>query len=739
MQRLARPREILPVAGQVRAEQRVAEGGLLLGRECALPRREDVRGSTRSSQQHLRVRRLAGRDAGEQNGRATGQARRPLSPRPLAARVSAARSVAVADVTRRRGHGRRRRGWAWPDRARRRSAPRSLRRARRGRRAAGARPTRATRGAREPLRWSRSARPRPSERHANWPIRAVGTDADFVPSSDKAHHAPPPAATTARPPTIRKPRRDGGGWGSGPCGKGRSSMAQQVSQSRYPDQRDTTKAKHLNEAGEVTDAVGPGQRHRPSTCSRCSRPSSPAPATTSRTSRVTSAGRRSLVRVIVDADGGVDLDAVADGEPGGVRRAGRRRARRPPPSPARTCSRSARPGVDRPLTEPRHWRRAVGRLVQVRGAARRETVTGRVRRSRRRRRRARRRRQRSARSPGPSSGRGRVQVEFNRARRRRRGGLTWSASTSPRCAASSARRRSPSSTLHRRARDRAADRLQAHRALDAARPGRDRPQDRRGRSSGRRSSAPDGELDRGVRRHPDRLRPGRGDDRPAGDPAAAARRRARPDLRRVLRPRGRHRHRRHPGRRAGRRSAASCWSTSARSRRCCRSPSRCRARTTPTAPGCKCYVVGVTRGMRGPQVTVSRTHPNLVKKLFALEVPEIADGSVEIVAVAREAGHRSKIAVRTDVSRAERQGRLHRADGPAGAQRRRRTARREDRHHRLGRGPGHLRRQRAVAGARARRARWSTRRPRRCGSSCRTSSSRWRSAARGRTPGWRPG
>jgi N utilization substance protein A len=63
----------------------------------------------------------------------------------------------------------------------------------------------------------------------------------------------------------------------------------------------------------------------------------------------------------------------------------------------------------------------------------------------------------------------------------------------------------------------------------------------------------------------------------------------------------------------------------------------------------KAYVVGVSRGLRGPQVTISRTHPNLVKKLFALEVPEIADGSVEIVAVAREAGHRSKIAVRSTV------------------------------------------------------------------------------------------
>jgi len=60
----------------------------------------------------------------------------------------------------------------------------------------------------------------------------------------------------------------------------------------------------------------------------------------------------------------------------------------------------------------------------------------------------------------------------------------------------------------------------------------------------------------------------------------------------------------------------------------------------------RCYVVSVVRGLRGPQITLSRTHPNLVRKLFALEVPEIADGSVEITAVAREAGHRSKIAVR---------------------------------------------------------------------------------------------
>jgi N utilization substance protein A len=61
----------------------------------------------------------------------------------------------------------------------------------------------------------------------------------------------------------------------------------------------------------------------------------------------------------------------------------------------------------------------------------------------------------------------------------------------------------------------------------------------------------------------------------------------------------------------------------------------------------KCYVVGVARSVRGTQITLSRTHPNLVRRLFALEVPEIADGTVEIPAVAREAGHRSKIAVRS--------------------------------------------------------------------------------------------
>ena len=59
----------------------------------------------------------------------------------------------------------------------------------------------------------------------------------------------------------------------------------------------------------------------------------------------------------------------------------------------------------------------------------------------------------------------------------------------------------------------------------------------------------------------------------------------------------------------------------------------------------KAYIVEVRKTAKGPQIVVSRTHPGLIKRLFELEVPEIADGIVEIRACAREPGHRTKIAV----------------------------------------------------------------------------------------------
>ncbi|WP_125708193.1 transcription termination factor NusA [Companilactobacillus zhongbaensis] len=60
------------------------------------------------------------------------------------------------------------------------------------------------------------------------------------------------------------------------------------------------------------------------------------------------------------------------------------------------------------------------------------------------------------------------------------------------------------------------------------------------------------------------------------------------------------------------------------------------------------YVTKVENATKGPQVFVSRTDPNLVKRLFEQEVPEIYDGTVEIVSIAREAGDRTKIAVKSD-------------------------------------------------------------------------------------------
>jgi len=67
----------------------------------------------------------------------------------------------------------------------------------------------------------------------------------------------------------------------------------------------------------------------------------------------------------------------------------------------------------------------------------------------------------------------------------------------------------------------------------------------------------------------------------------------------------------------------------------------------PYRPGSKykVYIVSVERGSKGPEIVVSRSHPEVLAKMFTLEVPEIAVGTVEIKAIAREAGSRSKIAV----------------------------------------------------------------------------------------------
>jgi N utilization substance protein A len=74
------------------------------------------------------------------------------------------------------------------------------------------------------------------------------------------------------------------------------------------------------------------------------------------------------------------------------------------------------------------------------------------------------------------------------------------------------------------------------------------------------------------------------------------------------------------------------------------------AATEDYTPGARfrVYVLDVHRGQNGPQITVSRSHPDLVKKLFALEVPEIEQGIVEIVSLAREVGHRTKIAIKSN-------------------------------------------------------------------------------------------
>jgi transcription termination/antitermination protein NusA len=76
------------------------------------------------------------------------------------------------------------------------------------------------------------------------------------------------------------------------------------------------------------------------------------------------------------------------------------------------------------------------------------------------------------------------------------------------------------------------------------------------------------------------------------------------------------------------------------------------------------YVVTVSRGLKGPEIVVSRSHPELVRRLFEREVPELVSGAVSIMAVAREAGARTKIAVRANAEGVNPKGALI---GPSGA------------------------------------------------------------------------
>ena len=78
----------------------------------------------------------------------------------------------------------------------------------------------------------------------------------------------------------------------------------------------------------------------------------------------------------------------------------------------------------------------------------------------------------------------------------------------------------------------------------------------------------------------------------------------------------------------------------------------------------KCFVVEVKQGLKGPEIMLSRSHPGLVKQLFSLEVPEVKDGIVEIMGVSREAGHRTKIAVKSHRAGVSPKGSLI---GPLGA------------------------------------------------------------------------
>ena len=308
-----------------------------------------------------------------------------------------------------------------------------------------------------------------------------------------------------------------------------------------------------------------------------------------------------------------------------------------------------------PADVARHWVRAVGRLVEVTLHGRR-TLVGRVHPGRRRQRLAGRRRPHRELRAGP------------------RAHAQWSRSSSPGSRTPSSRTRAAPTSRTRADMDIDMAALRAV-AIDkeisidllvdsieqallvayqhtpgAAASARveldqvDRARHGLGRWRSRPRTSAEGFVPARVRRHPGGLRPGGLDDRPAGARAAAARGRGRRHPRPLLR--------------AGSgtwspgwssRAATRGWSssTSGGSRASCRPRSPWPRRASRTAHGSRRWSWAPGATPSGVQVVLSRTHPGLVRALFALEVPEIADGSVEIVALAREAGHRTKMAVRS--------------------------------------------------------------------------------------------
>ena len=149
------------------------------------------------------------------------------------------------------------------------------------------------------------------------------------------------------------------------------------------------------------------------------------------------------------------------------------------------------------------------------------------------------------------------------------------------------------------------------------------------------------------------------------------------------------------------------------------------------------YVVNVARGLKGPEIIVSRSHPELVRRLFEREVPELNSGAVSIMAIAREAGARTKIAVRANTEGVNPKGALI---GPGGARvapswrtsARRRSTSWIGRTTRPSSWPRRCPRRSPPA------SRSSARRTRPPSRSSTTTSSRWPSARRGRTRVWPP-